>query len=50
MVGSYWNLGRCKEEAGMTITLSTVMFACAIIATVLFTFGLVIGICVRSED
>ena len=34
----------------MTTTLSTVMFAGAIIATVLFTFWLVIGICVLRED
>ena len=34
----------------MTTTLSAVMFSGAIIATVLFTFGLVIGICVRKED
>lgn len=33
----------------MTITPSTVMFASAIIATFLFTLGLVIGICVRRE-
>lgn len=33
----------------MTMTLSTVMFAGAIVATVFFTFGLVIGICVRRE-
>ena len=34
----------------MTITLSTVMLAGAVVAAVLFTFGLVIGICVRRED
>ena len=34
----------------MAITLSTVMFACAIVAAVFFTFGLVMGICVRMED
>lgn len=33
----------------MTMTLSTVMFSGAIIAAVLFTFGPVLGICVRRE-
>ena len=42
------DLGRCEEETGMTITLSTVMFSGAIVATVFFTFGLVLGICVAD--
>ena len=33
----------------MTITLSTVMFAGAIVSAVFFTLGLVIDICVRRE-
>ena len=32
----------------MTLTLSTVMFAGAIVATAFFTFGLVIGICIAD--